>query len=444
MSETPANTAAKTSKSTGTFLWILGLFVAVNFSWGLIRPLEMVPHTFQPNLELSKAALRYKMDKLSSSKKPDFMIIGSSLPMCAFFYTEGPGYFDLKEGDRIRALKLNLLQSYPKAGYFHSRLKELSSKDFEVFNFAGAACMVSDSKLVIERCLAANKKPSVLIYGVGLRDFVDNINPLPGETPYYKALCNSSYLLAHLSQLMQFHSFNELSVSALCKLYDLRNEFRISAEHIACQTFHHPSSIELAFILGDLNKKYAAQHNAPAPGTHTYTTTATTAVDSAQEQTRQNSSMDVSAKSTALKPSSSKDVAPLAVPSAKQQTKATGTVLSALDYPQRYSPANYERLDSEMNELDDVLDLCQKEQIKLVLINMPVSSGHRTLSPPGLRDEYLRKLRKLAPKAALFIDCEDSNLPDANFFDTVHLNSTGAVQFADMLSSKLKESGLLN
>ncbi|MBX9689413.1 MAG: hypothetical protein K2X27_22075, partial [Candidatus Obscuribacterales bacterium] len=163
-------TQAGTYLLASTSLWILLFFVVADLLWGFMRPLQNVPHTSQPNLELSKAALRFKMDELKQSANPDIMIIGSSLPMCAFFYTERPPFFDLALGAKIRGLQLNLLQSYPKAGYFTERLKEITGKDERVFNFAGAACMVSDTKLVLSRALEAHKKPSLIIYGVGLRD----------------------------------------------------------------------------------------------------------------------------------------------------------------------------------------------------------------------------------------------------------------------------------
>lgn len=433
------------SATKSTFIWILGLFALANVSWGFLHPLQAVPHTSQPNLELSKAALRYKMDKLSQSKTPDVLIIGSSLPMCAFFYTEAPPYFDLNEGDRIRQQKLNLLQSYPKAGYFHAALQEQTKKDLEVFNFAGAACMVSDTKLVMERCLAAHKKPKVLIYGLGLRDFVDNVNPPPGETPYYKALCNLGYVANHLLQLTHVNAFTELSMSALCRLYDLRNEFRITAEHFACTTFHHPSSIELAFMLGDLNRQLqnptVKKALAPAP--------AATAVSSTTDPTKDTANTTTATTAVEKKADASGPPAPRrlqeSAPKTTTPSSTTGSpapTLSVLDYPQRYTPANYSRLEQEMKELREMIAFCKKNQIQLVLMNMPVSQGHKTLSPPGLRDEYLKELRSTAKDADLFLDFEDANLPDSDFFDTVHLNGDGAKRFVDGLSKKLVESGI--
>ena len=433
------NSTGQQSAYKSTFLWILGLFALANLGWGFLHPLQAVPHTSQPNLELSKAALRYKMDKLASGKTPDVMIIGSSLPMCAFFYTEAPPYFDLKEGDRIRQQKLNLLQSYPEAGYFQSRLKKVTGKDLNVFNFAGAACMASDSRLVVERCLAAGKKPEVLIYGLGLRDFVDNVNPPPGETPYYKALCNLGYVAGHMMQLTQVNAFTELSMSALFRLYDLRNEFRITAEHFACTTFHHPSSIELAFMLGDLNRKLQASTPvvapvtpvAPAPVPAAVTSSGIGSNKAVESKKKEPIKPAVISKSTDIKPAAQNTAAP------------TQSALSVLDYPQRYCPANFKRLKKEMEELKDLIAFCKEKKIRLVLLNMPVSEGHKTLSPAGLREEYLAELRNTAKSANLFLDFENESRPDSDFFDTVHLNADGAKSFVNELTDKLNDSAIL-
>lgn len=408
------------------------MLALTNCAWGALRPLQFVPHTSQQNIDLSVAALRFKMDELQAAKSaPDIMLIGSSLPMCAFFYTEGPGYFDLTEGDKIRSLSLNLLQAYPEAGYFTAQLKKLTGKHIDVFNFAGAACMVSDTKLVLERAVAAGRKPPLIIYGVGLRDFVDNVNPPPGETPYFKALCNAPFVMRHLPYLFPMHAFPDLSIGAFCKMYALRNEFRTAAEHVVCKFLHHPTSIELAFMFADLNQK-AATASGALPAQAIVPSTSTIAKTNRDAKTRPLPQVQVA--TSAQKTETTANV----------QAPASPGALAVLDYPQRYSPANYRRLDAEMIELKNLIAYCKSQNIKLILVNMPVSQGHRKVSPPGLREAYLDKLRAIAPSASLFIDYENELLPDSQFFDTVHLAPEGAVNFVNNLSARLKDAGFLS
>lgn len=420
-----------------TFIWIVGLFVIANSLWGLLHPLENVPHTSQPNLELSKSALRFKMSELQAGARPDVLLIGSSLPMCAFFYTERPPFFDLSEGAKIRSLKLNLLQAYPEAGYFTAKLKDVLGKKLDVFNFAGAACMVSDTRLVLDGCLAAHKKPGVIIYGVGLRDFVDNINPPPGETPYYKALCTTSFLAAHLPQMMQFPAFSDLTICALCKMYDLRNEFRITAEHVACQMLHHPSTLQLAFMLGDLNKAKLA---VKATGDNRKAVMSSAqASDAVHRQPG-----DVPKSGIGSNKSSNRSDQTIArTVTAANENYTSGPKLAVLDYPQRYAPANYKRLQAEMQELKSLISFCKKQGIKIVIVNMPVSEGHKVLAPPGLRERYLHDLRAVGEGATMFVDYENVPFADADFFDTVHLNAIGSVKFVDDITNKLKSSGVM-
>lgn len=428
--------AVKTSPlflANSTFFWIVVFYAIANVVWGNLRPLAVLPHTSQPSLELSKAALRFKMDELKTQERPDILLIGSSLPMCAIFYTEGPGYFDLDKGAQIRKLKLNLMQAYPKAAYFTEKLKESTGKEVRVFNFAGAACMASDTKLVLDRCIAANKKPPVIIYGVGLRDFVDNVNPPPGETPYYKSLCNLPFILSHFAESTKLRSFSDLCLSAISNIYELRNDFRTTAEYFACKMLNHPTSIEIAFMLGETNRQSKLAATLP---------TDQKPLSATGQKPLSPTDQKPSVAITTNRSSSAKAwVSPVAK---VQPSNTASTPLSQLDYVQRYTPANYKRLHEEMLELQTLLSNCRKQGIKIVLINMPVSEEHKSLAPRGLRETYLSELRKLSAQATLFVDYEDEQFPDGDFFDTVHLGPKGATKFAVDLSNKLNSSHLLN
>lgn len=422
-----------------TVFWLFAFFAAANFIWLFLRPLAPIPHDALPSLELSKAALRYKAERLkASSISPKVLIIGSSLPMSAFFYCEAPPFFDTEEGARIRSLELNLLQAYPKANYFCSKLEKAYGRLFSVFNFAGAACMASDTRLVMNQVFGAGKKPELIIYGVGLRDFNDNVNSPPGETPYWKSLCDFSFLSGNLSFASKLPAFSELLLSSICSLYDRRLEYRLAAEHIVCRAFNHPSSAQIAFMIGDYNRKIAREKAAEREKQD---------LEAEEPSDSSESKADASAKLTETG-SAGKSLSPNreSKPELKQTENAVQTAkpLGELDYKARYSPANYKQLNAEMQELKRLVSTCKDKGIKLVLVNMPVSKGHVNLSPEGLRQAYLANLRKVAASANLFVDFEGSNYPDSYFFDTVHLNPLGAAAFIDRLVTDLRKSKLLD
>lgn len=396
------------------------MLLVVNFAWSKLDPLRNVPHTSQPPAELTKAAMLYKFNRLKEEKSsPDVFIIGSSLPMCAFFYAECPPYFDLKEGQRIRDAKINLLQAYPLSGYLTHTLQK-AGRPNHVFNFSGAACMVSDASVILDNSIAIGKTPKTVVYGVGLRDFVDNVNPPPGETPIYTSLCNFSYILKHLPETVNLPAFPNLMVSSVCSPYGQRNEFKLAVEHVLCNFFHRQTNLQIAFTIAAINqqlKQAAAPPVVPA------------AIPSKLDVEKH--PMQVDKQSDDQKPEPK-----LATEELPQSPKKIE--LSSLDYAQRYYPANYRRMEQEFAQLDRLIQRCKEKNIQLILINMPVSSGHPRLSPPGLREKYLRLLKKEGQKADIYLDYENNKLfVDSDFFDTVHLNADGAHKFIDDMVAKL-------
>lgn len=410
------------------------MLVSTNIAWGLLRPLKHVPHTAQPPAELTKAAMVYKFQRLKEQKSPpEFAIFGSSLPMCAFYYAECQ-YFDLAEEKRIGESQINLLQAYPRSGYLTHKLSEAFKTKTNVFNFSGAACMVSDARVMLDRSIAIGKAPKTIFYGVGLRDFVDNVNPPPGETPIYTALCDFGYLLKNLPETINLPAFPHLLISSVCNMYGLRNEFKLAFEHNLCSYFHRSSSLEIAFNIAALNAELKSRVspqskdtlNVPKDSDSKRGVTTPSILSAAEPVVKAQTS-----RTTGNEKAISGAAGALQSP----KESAPSSSLSSLDYAQRYFPANYRRLEKEMDELRLFIDRCKEKHIELVLINMPVSSGHPAISPPGLRDRYLRELEQLAGKSdLLYLNYERNTIfKDSDFFDTVHLNPDGSHKFIDDL-----------
>ena len=419
------------------------MLLVTNVAWGLLRPLRAVPHTAQPPSELTKAAMNYKIARLKEDKQaPDLTLMGSSLPMCAFFYAECPPYFDLAEGLHVRGLKLNLFQAYPRCGYLTHKLKTDLQKDTRVYNFTGAACMVSDARVILDRCIAEKRAPKVIVYGLGLRDFVDNVNPPPGETPIYAALADMSYLLRHLSQTVNLPAFPNLIIGTFCNPYLLRNEFRLAFEHSMCATFHRPSTIDIMFSIAALNQQMkSAQDASILAGSVPILLTAPASVNNPALKVKTNDADTNERAKKAASASANSNTKATAPNSATKSSSTNDTPLAALDYFKRYNPANYRHLEKEVGDLEAFVARCHEKGIQLVLVNMPVSSGHLKLSPPGLRERYLQEVRRTAKSADLYIDYEDRALfSDRDFFDTVHLNPDGARKFIDDFTIQLKQS----
>ena len=469
-----------------TFVWIIVMLAATNIAWGLLRPLKNVPHTAQPPAFLTKAATAYKFQRFEELKtSPDLMVVGSSLPMCALFYGECPPYFDLAEGKRIQRAGLNLLQAYPFSGYLTHKMTEEFKTKKNVFNFSIAACMVSDARVILDRTIATGNIPKTVVFGVGLRDFVDNMNPPPGETPIYTALCDAQYLLKNFSETVVMPAFPHLFLSSICKMYGLRNECKLAFETNLCHMFQRQTNLEIAFKIASLNadlknqttpkpksaplvakpaaadaaKQQAAStvpqqpvnqpastakesqtstaqqptttaKNLPTSAT-TPEVTASEKVASVQSATK-NASKDSNGKEQKISEPGTNQTADAGKKVTGKKVPIRNPFLATLDYMQRYGPANYRHLEKEMRDLTLFIDRCHENGIKIIVINMPVSAGHSAVSPPGLRERYLRDLEKTVSNADLYLNYENSELfEDADFFDTVHLNYNGSHKFVD-------------
>lgn len=390
---------------------------ATNYAAGLLHPLKAVPHSQIPALQLSESALKYKFDQLNSlPKPPSVMLLGSSLPMCAFYYSEGD---QLSKAIVSETEKhgLNLIQSYPEANYFRSQIYRKFGKEPDVFNFTTAACMPSDARLLLSRIADSKKQPSILIYGVGLRDFVDNINPPPGETPAFKALCDAKYLVGNANIVPKQEARTALALSSLSEVYRLRDQFHLMIESWLCRDLKRQTNMERAFSL------IAMERDAKAKSTPVV------AAPQATVTTQ---------KGTELRPKAK-------TPRAQSATPNTlSTNLAVLDYPTRYNPPNYNRLQQEMSELTKIVDLCKQNKTTLILVNMPVSDGNKTLSTPGLREKYLSDLKSICSKNAVpLVDFETVKIfEEKDFLDTVHMSGYGAKKMIEELLTQMQQRGL--
>jgi hypothetical protein len=88
--------------------------------------------------------------------------------------------------------------------------------------------------------------------------------------------------------------------------------------------------------------------------------------------------------------------------------------------------------------MEELADLCRKSDIRLVLVYSPVYRGMRNLE--SNRDEIFAAFRNLAEDCnAMFWDYSDSPLCDRKdyFYNSQHLNASGAELFSKELASRL-------
>jgi len=84
-----------------------------------------------------------------------------------------------------------------------------------------------------------------------------------------------------------------------------------------------------------------------------------------------------------------------------------------------------------------ILDLCQKKNVQLVIINVPVASANKSLLPPGFYEKYLADLQKLVAgyKNVTYLDAPSlvSFSDEQDFWDAAHLNDKGGQKLTELL-----------
>lgn len=373
--------------------WLLALMLVSAFASGNINYLKNVPQDRISPALLAKAAVAFKLEQFNKvAGKTDVIVVGSSLPMCCLYYADDP-----KDHRVIRLMEeknLNPLQAYTSAQYF-SRLSKST-----VFNLTVAASMISDDHLLVSKII--DKAPGKIILCVGLRDFADNINCSFAGTSTFQALfdlpyafCgdNLPFTFSHATRPIQ----QELSLDAILPMYRNHSELGLAITYEGEKLFKKTGPK----IVGKTVSK-----------------------------------PDIRALTFKLPPQ---------VEAIKKATTciAGKPVLDTLGYEKRYMPPNYKQMDLEAKALDRLCKLCKDKKVELILINMPVSSGHQALSSKEMRAKYLEILQSASTKYDIkYLNFEKNDLiNDQDYLDTVHMGPSGATKFLNYLVS---QSGIFN
>jgi hypothetical protein len=133
---------------------------------------------------------------------------------------------------------------------------------------------------------------------------------------------------------------------------------------------------------------------------------------------------------------------------AKTPTLSTSAIASPKsnleEYTKRYQPFSSARFAKQLECLKGLLETAQKEQLPIVLINMPVTDANRNLitSPDA---NWQAPIKQLAMQYDA--DCGDfdaaplnSNLTTTDFSDSVHLNQSGQTKFIEAFTPWLKQT----
>jgi RNase H-fold protein (predicted Holliday junction resolvase) len=90
--------------------------------------------------------------------------------------------------------------------------------------------------------------------------------------------------------------------------------------------------------------------------------------------------------------------------------------------------------------LERIEDLCTEKQIKLIIVNMPLSKENKKLFSDGFYDSYRADVAKTVRSPAVFIDLAASeNWPMSCYHDSVHLNEKGGARLNKVIANAIAQ-----
>lgn len=320
---------------------------------------------------------------------PDIVLLGSSLMMAP-----------LHGGD---AVHLNSAQNVPlhhKSQLLEDLLQEKFNRNYHTFAFALGGEMVSDAWAISDTLLKGERKPKVIIYGVAPRDFMDSALPSAASTEVYKYMSRIGDLSAvDKDAYSSFWQQGENALSKISFTYKHRPDFLYIQHRWAKELFRKLLGYkELELVNSPYHVRKQAFSELPednGPG-----------------------SLFVDPPGPAQEPYEA----------------------NLDEYRFRYRKVNLKQFNTQLTFLERLLVLSEKENIRIVLVNMPLTEDNMGLMPPGFYQNYLDKVTALTTShKALLLNLNDPKIfPQKYFTDSVHLNTRGGEHFFQVLADRLK------
>jgi hypothetical protein len=289
------------------------------------------------------------------------------------------------------------------AAYFDKKLNEAFKGSFNTYNLSAPGQMPSDAYLTLKAMLNTAHRPDVVIYGVAPRDFIDSSMSNPTDTEPFRFLnrlvstddCASGLFRDPLGRLEWFINRN---------LY----------------LSHH--SLDIQMKAGDYERKFFDSFAYPPNG----------------------KLYDFWARNRLIPNYKAGEFHPLSlmVLPLKDSERTSSFKNNTAEYIERYQHPDRHTYSTQFYFLRKLVNLCQKERIELVLVNMPITKENIAVLKPMAYIKFITQLKQFAFDARVCaFDLNDFtryqyNLED--YHDFVHLNAFGGFKFFDYLTQAMK------
>ncbi len=324
---------------------------------------------------------------ICSSQNPQVVMMGSSLLAVpslscdqAFVRAKGP-YPSVPD--------MFAFSHYKRCDYFKMLLSNKLGKKVEIVNLGLAGIVASDQRLILEKALAFDKKPSMVVWTIAPAEFIWNDGCGVDKTRIGLAFKTYSW---------------PVDAGALALAADrLRREVTwhfdlLENELAACKT-----------PMGDCFSKLLHRS-------------------------------ETSNQTVATKPAPEVD-ALAGITSKIDAYGRTNKLEDIANFRRNYAKMDGKLFDQQLEYFTKTLDLCNEHDVPVVIVNMPLTKYNRELIDKSVYAKYLAQVTEISKKHRQpFINMDDSEqFTLSDFYDSTHLNESGGKKLFTALSERISK-----
>ncbi len=286
--------------------------------------------------------------------------------------------------------------------YFEDQLKSRTGYSASAYTFALPGEMPSDAYMVTNFLLKDEKQPDVIVYGVGPRDFMDNLLPSPSATDPFRVLSQLGSIDDHASLFLP--------------------DWQARLDYELGKVFYFYKDRE------KITDKLAKLAN-----------TGINDVLPAPKGAKPFSIFDRRQLLPAYRPAELEEGEAFFRPETAEDKKR-GIFDNLAEYRKRYKELKWDTFLTQMQFFASFLDVAKQRGIHVVVMAMPITDVNRSLLSDRAWGAYMNSVKALAKaKGASYVDLHNSGaFQVTDFMDTVHLSPDGGKKMLDCLVETIR------
>jgi hypothetical protein len=386
----------KKAQIISSFLVAAGLFVAANAALGKLPAVSgpvLSAESFQDSadaMQNGRPASWWITKSYLKQPAPDIVLFGSS-------QMGGVQAADAK----LQGRKLDWVLDH-ECDILEQAVGKRLNHQTSVFICGLPGAMVSDH-YVISKTLFPHEKPGLVILTLAPRDFMDNFLPDVASTEPYKFY--SRYLSSDSgARKLMLTSWNDKLQSAMTSILPLKNVSQIIPWKMISSNLPLPPQV----VVGD----------------------------SALKQKATGWLFSLNSDNDNVKPGQC-----IVLPDMPKTY-----IDNSVEYAKRYRNCNPPFYKKELEYLNALLKFYKQEDIKVMIVDMPLTAVNRGLLPPVFWTSYKGGLKAACgDNDAKYLDLSaDQLFETSDFVDTVHLNAGGGTKLIDKIADTVAHDAVFS